>query len=118
MRNPGKHFWILDQVQDDTNKTMKLFGFFIVLMGLLIFPSVTQAETCGVFHKKINDACVHFDVPSNAHLTYSGNHWDCNRGFKRSDDGLSCEEIKIPSNASANLIGSFYCNSGFEKIGE
>ena len=84
----------------------------------LLLPSSINAQTCGVFHKKINDVCIKFDVPSNAHLTYSGNSWDCNRGFKRGGDGLSCEEITIPDHATANLIGNFYCNSGFIRVGD
>lgn len=91
---------------------------FLFLLAIFTFPLSAQAEICDVFHKKVNDVCIHFDVPPNAHLTYSGNSWDCNRGFKRSSDGLACEEIKIPNNAAGNLIGSFNCNSGFEKVGD
>ncbi|HLC88245.1 MAG TPA: hypothetical protein VJG66_04290 [Patescibacteria group bacterium] len=90
----------------------------LALLLVFIFPAPTNAESCGVFHKKVNDLCVHFDVPSNAHLTYSGNSWDCNRGFKRSGDGFGCEEIRIPVNASENFIGSFSCNSGYKKDGD
>lgn len=93
--------------------------FLLVFLALILFfPPLTNAETCGVFQKKVNDICIHFDVPSNAHLTYSGNSWDCNRGFKRSADGKNCEEIKIPGNAAANFIGSFNCNSGYKKDGD
>lgn len=89
----------------------------LVFAYLAYNPTNASAEVCGVFQKKVSGVCVHFDVPPNAHLTYSGNSWDCNRGFKRSADNNSCEEVKIPSNAEGNLIGSFYCNSGFEKLG-
>lgn len=92
-----------------------------VLFLLLLLPLISTSvygESCGVFHKKISDKCIRFDVPSNAHLTYSGNSWDCNRGFKRSTDGNTCEEIRVPVNASANFIGSFNCNSGYKKTGD
>lgn len=85
---------------------------------LFIAAPATSAETCGVFHQKIDDKCIKFDVPSNAHITYSGNNWECNRGFKRGEDNISCVEIKIPANATANWIGSFYCNSGYQRVGD
>lgn len=96
---------------------MKYIFLLVFLVTFLISPLSASAQTCGIFHKKVNEVCIHFDVPSNAHLTYSGNSWDCNRGFKRSADNNSCEEVKIPSNAEGNLIGSFYCNPGFKRIG-
>lgn len=95
---------------------MKTVSAFLFVLVLFIFTAhETKAQICGVFEKRVNNTCVKFKVPSNAHLTYSGNSWDCNRGFKRI--GQLCEEIKVPVNASANLIGSYYCNSGYERDG-
>lgn len=94
-----------------------LFIISITIINFILAPREASAQMCGVFHKKIHDVCVKFDVPSNSHLTYSGNSWDCNRGFRLSEDKTSCEEIKIPDNASANTIEGFYCNSGFQRIG-
>lgn len=96
----------------------KLILTLIISLIFIIIPPSTNAETCGVFHKKVDDKCVEFKVPSNAHLTYSGNSWDCNRGFKMNSAHTACEEIRIPGNASANTIGNFNCNAGFKRIGD
>lgn len=98
---------------------MKLFSFlFILFIGLFFLIPSANAQTCGVFQKRVNDTCIKFAVPSNAHLTYSGNSWDCNRGFRMSEDKSRCEEIRIPTNATANTTQGFYCNSGFERVGD
>lgn len=95
----------------------KILALIAISIVSLVTPPVSFAKTCGVFEQKVSDECIKFSVPSNAHLTYSGNSWDCNRGFKRTSDRESCEEIVIPSDAQANYIGSFNCNSGYRKLG-
>jgi hypothetical protein len=95
----------------------KIISLALVLLCLFLSYKPAAADTCGVFQKKVNEKCIKFNVPSNAHLTYSGNSWDCNRGYKLNEEKTGCEEITVPSNATANAIDSFNCNSGFKKEG-
>lgn len=94
---------------------MRSLTLLTLLIVLFIYPTSTEALTCGVFQKKVNDVCIHFDVPPNAHLTYSGVSWDCNRGFKMNSEKTGCEEINIPANSTANYTGSYYCDSGYKQ---
>lgn len=73
---------------------------------------------CNAGYQKQEEKCIKLEVPSNAHQAYSGNDWECNKGFAISDDKKSCIEVKIPSNATANYIGSFNCDSGYKKVGD
>ncbi len=89
---------------------------FLVIFSFFFAPQPANANTCGVFEKRIQeDGCEKFSVPTNAHLTYSGNNWECNRGFKLSEDKMSCISVFVPDHATANTIGSFNCNSGFKQ---
>jgi hypothetical protein len=94
-----------------TKLKMKLIFIFLSLTVFLCIPQPARAKICGSFEKNVNDVCIKFDMPKNAHLTYSGNAWECNRGYKRTSEN-TCEEIKIPANSIANFIGGFNCASG------
>jgi len=72
---------------------------------------------CHSNFKKEGEKCLRFDIPANAKLSYLGNDWLCNKGFVKNPEKKSCEAVTVPTNASANYIGTFNCNSGYQKIG-
>ena len=54
------------------------------------------------------------DLPSNAHLNYLGNGWECDSGYRRAGGG--CERVRLPSNAHLNYLGNGWeCDSGYRR---
>ena len=55
-------------------------------------------------------------VPDHAYID-SGDHWKCDRGFKRVDD--RCEEIQVPERAFLNYTGKDWgCERGYKRAKE
>jgi hypothetical protein len=64
----------------------------------------------------ISSALHAVEIPENAKLNYSGNDWECHKGFYKS--GSQCHSVEIPENAKLNYSGNDWeCHKGFYKSG-
>jgi len=55
--------------------------------------------------------------PQHSHKNYSGNGWECDKGYTRSGDG--CAIVAVPANATLNYSGhGWECNRGYTRSGD
>ncbi len=72
----------------------------IVALGALMLVGCTEPQ----------------ELPEHAYTTF-GDHWKCDRGFKRVAD--RCEEFPMPEHAFLNHSGNrWQCDRGFERVAE
>ncbi len=56
-------------------------------------------------------------MPANAKLDYTGNNWECVRGYRRIGD--ECEAVRMPANAKIDYTGSAWeCVRGYRRVGD
>ena len=55
-------------------------------------------------------------VPDHAYIVF-GDHWKCDRGFKRVDD--RCQEIQLPEHAFLEYQGNrWQCKRGYKRVND
>ncbi len=56
------------------------------------------------------------ELPPNAHLDRSGRGWECDRGYRKSDD--TCVAVEVPPNAYLDSYAeNWKCKRGYRKSG-
>ena len=56
-------------------------------------------------------------MPANAKLDYTGNNWECVRGYRRIGD--ECDAVRMPANAKIDYTGSAWeCVRGYRRVGD
>jgi hypothetical protein len=83
-------------------------------------PVPTGSDTSGLDASVANMPLIpeprQVSIPANAKLTYMGDSWKCERGFRK--QGGSCAAVEIPANAKLTYVGdSWECERGFRKQG-
>jgi hypothetical protein len=70
---------------------------------------------CTFGFKKAFGDCERLIFPPNSHADAEAKDgWDCNKGYKRTEDGDFCEQIQVPANAKLSASGkSWVCNTGY-----
>lgn len=54
-------------------------------------------------------------IPVNASLSYFGDSWNCNSGYKKNYTSNKCDKVVVPANASLSYLGDdWYCNDGYK----
>ncbi len=75
----------------------------LLMLGVGLLPTLGWAEDPA-------------PVPDHAYIDF-GDHWKCDRGFKRVDD--RCEEIQVPEHAFLDAWGDGWkCERGFWRSGD
>lgn len=70
---------------------------------------------CTFGFKKAFGDCERLLFPPNAHADGEADGgWECDKGYKRTENGDFCEKIQIPANAKLSASGkSWICNTGY-----